>query len=83
MCLSASVARRYPWLAISAWLRVPVKQQVRLPRALTHAAPWLWLQARQWPGHTRHPAYLGHRSIASTVRYTALAPDWLKGFWKD
>ena len=27
--------------------------------------------------------YLGHRSIASTVRYTALAPDRLKGFWKD
>src|SRR5262245_48416426 len=27
--------------------------------------------------------YLGHRSIASTVRYTALAPDRFKGFWKD
>jgi site-specific recombinase XerD len=27
--------------------------------------------------------YLGHRSIASTVRYTALAPDRLKDFWKD
>jgi type 1 fimbriae regulatory protein FimB/type 1 fimbriae regulatory protein FimE len=26
--------------------------------------------------------YLGHRSIASTVRYTALAPDRFKGFWK-
>ena len=24
--------------------------------------------------------YLGHRSIASTVRYTALAPDRFKGF---
>jgi hypothetical protein len=24
-----------------------------------------------------------HRSIASTVRYTALAPDRFKGFWKD
>jgi integrase len=27
--------------------------------------------------------YLGHRSIASTVRYTALAPDRFKGFWPD
>jgi hypothetical protein len=29
------------------------------------------------------PAYLGHRSIASTVRYTKLAPDRFKGIWKD
>ena len=27
--------------------------------------------------------YLGHRSIASTVRYTALAPGRFKHFWKD
>jgi integrase len=27
--------------------------------------------------------YLGHKSIMSTVRYTALAPDRFKGFWKD
>ncbi len=27
--------------------------------------------------------YLGYRSIASTVRYTALAPDRFKSFWKD
>jgi site-specific recombinase XerD len=27
--------------------------------------------------------YLGHRSIASTVRYTKLAPDRFRGFWKD
>jgi hypothetical protein len=27
--------------------------------------------------------YLGHPSIASTVRYTTLAPDRIKGFWKD
>jgi len=27
--------------------------------------------------------YLGHKSITSTVRYTALAPDRFKGFWKD
>lgn len=27
--------------------------------------------------------HLGHKSINSTVRYTALAPDRIKGFWKD
>ena len=27
--------------------------------------------------------YLGHRSIVSTQRYTALAPDRFKRFWKD
>jgi type 1 fimbriae regulatory protein FimE len=27
--------------------------------------------------------YLGHRSIASTVRYTALAPDRFRNFCKD
>ena len=27
--------------------------------------------------------YLGHRSITSTVRYTALAPDRFNGFWRD
>ena len=27
--------------------------------------------------------YLGHRSIVSTQRYTAFAPDRFKRFWKD
>jgi integrase len=27
--------------------------------------------------------YLGHRSIESTVRYTALAPNRFKNFWRD
>ena len=28
-------------------------------------------------------AYLGHRNIANTVKYTALAPDRFKGFFRD
>ena len=28
-------------------------------------------------------AYLGHRDIQNTTRYTALAPDRFKGFWRD
>jgi hypothetical protein len=27
--------------------------------------------------------YLGHRNLQSTARYTALAPDRFKDFWKD
>ena len=27
--------------------------------------------------------YLGHRNIQHTVRYTEMAPDRFKGFWKD
>jgi hypothetical protein len=27
--------------------------------------------------------YLGHKSIQHTVRYTELAPDRFKGFWRD
>jgi site-specific recombinase XerD len=27
--------------------------------------------------------FLGHGSLQSTARYTALAPDRFKGFWKD
>jgi site-specific recombinase XerD len=34
--------------------------------------------------HTRSlQAYLGHRSIQHTVRYTELSPDRFKRFWKD
>jgi type 1 fimbriae regulatory protein FimB/type 1 fimbriae regulatory protein FimE len=28
-------------------------------------------------------AYLGHRSIMSTVRYTVLTPNRFKNFWKE
>jgi type 1 fimbriae regulatory protein FimB/type 1 fimbriae regulatory protein FimE len=28
-------------------------------------------------------AYLGHRNIQNATRYTALAPDRFKGFWRD
>jgi type 1 fimbriae regulatory protein FimB/type 1 fimbriae regulatory protein FimE len=41
--------------------------------------------ASLWPtaGNTRAlQAYLGHRNIQHTVRYTELAPDRFKGFWR-
>jgi type 1 fimbriae regulatory protein FimB/type 1 fimbriae regulatory protein FimE len=29
-----------------------------------------------------HQAYLGHKNIQHTVRYTELAPDRFKDFWR-
>jgi hypothetical protein len=33
--------------------------------------------------HPRPPAYLGHRNIQHTVRYTELAPTRFKNFWRE
>ena len=27
--------------------------------------------------------YLDHKNIVHTTRYTNLAPDWFKAFWRD
>jgi site-specific recombinase XerD len=49
-----------------------------------HAAPRLLLQLANDGVDTRSlQAYLGHRNIQNTTRYTALAPDRFKGFWRD
>ena len=37
----------------------------------------------QVPPSPEQAHYLGHRNLQSTARYTALAPDRFKGFWKD
>ena len=40
-------------------------------------------------GHTSEPLsralqhYMGHKNIMHTVRYTEMAPDRFKNFWKD
>jgi site-specific recombinase XerD len=36
-------------------------------------------------GHDTHAiqAYLGHRNIQNTTRYTALAPQQFKDFWRE
>ena len=37
-------------------------------------------------GHPRHPgppALHGHKNIMHTVRYTEMAPDRFKNFWRD
>ncbi len=51
------------------------------PHMLRHATGYTLANA----GHDTRAiqAYLGHRSIASTVIYTSLAPTRFKDFWRD
>ena len=51
------------------------------PHMLRHACGYALANA----GHDTRAlqAYLGHRNIQHTVRYTELAPDRFKQFWKD
>jgi type 1 fimbriae regulatory protein FimB/type 1 fimbriae regulatory protein FimE len=51
------------------------------PHMLRHAAGFYLASKGQ---DTRAiQAYMGHRNIQHTVRYTELAPDRFKDFWKD
>jgi site-specific recombinase XerD len=61
-------------------------------------APWLTSSSRAHPHMLRHAcgfaqankgqdtrslqAYLGHKNIQHTVRYTELSPDRFKDFWR-
>jgi site-specific recombinase XerD len=51
------------------------------PHMLRHACGFALANA----GHDTRAlqAYLGHMNIQHTVRYTELAPDRFKNFWKD
>jgi type 1 fimbriae regulatory protein FimB/type 1 fimbriae regulatory protein FimE len=51
------------------------------------AHPHMWRHACGFTlakGHDTRAlqAYLGHRNIQHTVRYTELSPDWFKDFWR-
>jgi type 1 fimbriae regulatory protein FimB/type 1 fimbriae regulatory protein FimE len=63
-------------LGVTAKLAFPVH-----PHQLRHACGYKLANDGQ---DTRAiQQYLGHKSIAHTVRYTELAPDRFKGFWRD
>jgi len=51
------------------------------PHMLRHAAGYKLANDGHDTRAIQH--YLGHRNIQHTVRYTELAPDRFKGFWKD
>lgn len=51
------------------------------PHMLRHAAGYKLANDGQDTRAIQH--YLGHKNISHTVRYTEMAPDRFKGFWKD
>jgi type 1 fimbriae regulatory protein FimB/type 1 fimbriae regulatory protein FimE len=51
------------------------------PHMLRHACGYAL--ANQGTDTRTLQAYLGHRNISNTVRYTELAPDRFRGLWKD
>ena len=51
------------------------------PHMLRHAAGYKLANDGHDTRAIQH--YLGHKNIQHTVRYTELAPNRFKGFWKD
>lgn len=51
------------------------------PHMLRHAAGYKLANDGHDTRAIQH--YLGHKNITHTVRYTEMAPDRFKGFWKD
>ena len=63
---------------VTAEARLEIKAH---PHMLRHACGFTLANA----GHDTRAlqAYLGHRNIQHTVRYTELSPTRFKGFWRD
>ena len=63
--------------------RVGIEAKYALQGASAHAAPATGYALANKGTDTRTlQAYLGHRSIQSTVRYTELAPGRFKNLWR-
>lgn len=62
--------------SLAAKLAFPVH-----PHMLRHACGYKLANEGHDTRSLQH--YLGHKNIAHTVRYTDLAPDRFKGFWRD
>ena len=73
---TAGFARMIERLAITAGLGLKAH-----PHMLRHACGFALANA----GHDTRAiqAYLGHRNIQHTVRYTELAPERFKSFWME
>jgi hypothetical protein len=65
---------------VRAGAAVPLPFPVH-PHMLRHATGYKLANDGQDTRAIQH--YLGHRNIQHTVRYTEMAPDRFKGFWKD
>jgi type 1 fimbriae regulatory protein FimB/type 1 fimbriae regulatory protein FimE len=80
MCLFPSASQRRRLLARSRWCDRWLPFLVH-SHMLRHSCGYKLANDGQDTWAIQH--YLGHKSINSTVRYTALAPDRFKNFWKD
>jgi len=85
--LSQSVPNRHPQGALRTkrFFRtsVPTAGEDAVPHPSAHAAPSLVLPGECRPRPPRAlQAYLGPRNIQHTVRYTELAPDRFRNFWR-
>src|SRR5262249_27800251 len=59
-------------------------RQDAIPDPPAHASPCLCGSSSPTTATTRGPChYLGHKNIQHTVRYTEMAPDRFKDFWRD
>ena len=80
------VSERKAPLSIAGYQRMVARAGVGFPflihsHMLRHSCGYKLANDGQDTRSIQH--YLGHRSITSTVRYTALAADRFNGFWKD
>jgi site-specific recombinase XerD len=73
---TAGVARMMARATMGAGLKLKIH-----PHMLRHSCGFALANA----GHDTRAiqAYLGHKNIQHTVRYTELAPDRFKNFWKN
>ena len=73
---SSNVRKLATRASVAAKLPFPVH-----PHMLRHACGYKLANDGQDTRALQH--YLGHKNISHTVRYTELAPDRFKTFWKD
>jgi type 1 fimbriae regulatory protein FimB/type 1 fimbriae regulatory protein FimE len=66
---------------LCAWSSAPPDRPGRHAHMLRHTCGYKL--ANDGIDTRAHQAYLGRRNIRNTTRYTALAMDRFKGFWKD
>ena len=82
--LAFPVHRRAPKAFHALFGRIGARAKMQFsihPHMLRHGCGYALANA----GHDTRAlqAWLGHRNIQHTVRYTELAPDRFKNFWRD
>jgi site-specific recombinase XerD len=63
--------------------RAGIEAGFKFRDATAHAAAFLRLLANDGHDTRSLQAYLGHKNIQHTVRYTEMSPTRFKDFWRD